>query len=112
MSGGRLKQIFTDTDMRCNHDGLYAIAKKEGIDITKLQEGEYVAFFNSRRTHLKIAAAHYVIASKRAPDGRFYDLACITEVVRAFHNTGQVDYNAALKKRLTELLEKKRRGND
>lgn len=108
-NGGKLKQIFTDVDMRCSHDGLAIVAKKGQIDITKLNEGEYVAFFNAKKNHLKIAAAHHVIASKRAPQGRFYDMACITEVVRAFHNTGKVDYEAALKKRLVELLERKRK---
>lgn len=106
-SGGRLIQVFQDVDMRQNFDGLQALAKKHKVDITKLKEGEYVAFFNSRRTYLKLAAGNNVIASRRMEGGRFYDLSCIVGVVRAFHNTGEIDYERSLKARLEEMLSKK-----
>lgn len=107
-AGGRILQIFQDVDMRQHFDGLEELAKKEGkISIKDLKEGEYVVFFNTRRTYLKMAAAHNVLACRRMEGGRFYDMSAIKLVVQAFHNTGEIQYERALKERLTELLAKK-----
>jgi hypothetical protein len=103
-AGGVILQVFQDTDLRCGHDGLAKVASKEKLALHNLEDGEYVCFFNSHRTGLKIAAAGHVIAYKKSPEGRFYDMACIQDVVRAFHNTGRIDYDEALKTRLTKLL--------
>lgn len=93
--------------MRMNFDGLGDLAKKHKVDIRKLREGEYVAFFNTRRTYLKLAAANNVIACRRMDSGRFYDLGCIVGIVRAFHNTGDIQYDRELKKHLEDMLKKK-----
>lgn len=105
--GGRILQIFQDVDMRQHFDGLEELVAKSKLSLRKLKEGEYIVFFNSRRTYLKLAAAHGVIASRRMEGGRFYDLSCIKLVVQAFHNSGEIAYERALKTRLVELLEKK-----
>lgn len=107
MKGGRLIQVFQDVDMRMHHDGLQQLASKHKIDIRKLGIGDYVAFFNSKRTYLKLAAANGVIASRRMDGGRFYDLTCILGVVRAFHNTGEIQYERELKANLLKVLAKK-----
>lgn len=112
MKGGTIIQIFQDVDLRCSHDGLTDVAKKEKVNLSKLNEGEYVVFFNSKRTHLKIAAAHGTIAYRRSEHGRFFDVSCIVAVVRAFHNTGRLDYDAALKERLDELLKRRAHVSD
>lgn len=105
--GGRLKQAFQDIDMRLSFDGLTELAKKAGIDLNQLEPGEYVAFFNANRNYLKVAAANNVIASRRLPHGRFYDLTCIRGIIEAFQNTGKIDYDTVLKGKLTKLLERK-----
>lgn len=105
--GGRIVQVFTSTDMRCQHDGLYEIAHKNSLDLDTLEPGEYVAFFNNRRNMLKIAAANNVIASRKLPNGRFYDLSCIEGIIRAFHNDGKIDYDTVLRKKLETILERK-----
>jgi hypothetical protein len=107
LHGGKILQVFEDADLRCSHDGLGEIALKSKIKLKELEEGEYVVFFNTTRTHLKIAAAHNVIAHSKMEHGRFYDLGCIQNVVRAFHNTGRIEYDEALKERLEELLRRK-----
>lgn len=107
--GGRLIQAFKDIDMRLSFDGLAEITKKAGINMETLKPGEYVAFFNTARTYLKIATSNNVIASRRMPHGRFYDLTCIRGVVEAFQNTGSIDYDKVLKVKLEKMLESKKR---
>lgn len=102
--GGRIVQVFQDCDLRCSHMGLSEIAKKAKIDLGKLAPGEYVVFFNTSRTHVKIAAAFGTLAHRRSEHGRFFDASCIVSVVRAFHNTGRLDYDEAIKDRLLSLL--------
>lgn len=110
MTAGKIIQIFQDVDMRQSFDGLYFVAKKEKVDIKTLGVGEYVVFFNTAKTYLKLAAANNVIAARRMERGRFYDLGAIVGVVRAFHNTGEMRYEVALKDRLVDLLARKKRG--
>ncbi len=105
--GGRLIQAFKDIDMRLSFTGLTEVASKAGIELSDLKPGEYVAFFNTTRTYLKIAASNNVIASRKMPHGRFYDLTCIRGVVEAFQNTGAIDYDKVLQGKLTKLLEKR-----
>lgn len=107
MSGGKIIQIFQDADLRCSHEGLALIADKEKVNIKELKEGEYVVFFNTKRTMLKVAAAHNTIAHTKTEMGRFFDVSCIVNVVRAFHNTGKLDYSKALKEHLEKLLARK-----
>ena len=107
MKGGKVRRYFPDSDMRMSHDGLTEHAKKEGFDLSSLRPGQYVVFFNKDRTHLKLAGAYGTITSKRSEHGRFFDLTCINEVVESFNNTGKIDYDAALEKKLHELLARK-----
>lgn len=105
--GGRLIQAFRDIDMRLAFDGLTDVCKKAGIELKSLKPGEYVAFFNSKRTYLKLATANNVIASRRMDHGRFYDLTCINGIIEAFQNTGKIDYDKVLRNKLTEMLGRK-----
>ncbi len=104
MAFAKVIQVFSETDMRQSFDGLGRVAKKAKVDLETLDHGEYVVFFNRKRTYLKIAAANQVLACHRTEAGRFHDLTCILAVVRTFHEKGEVDYDGALKTRLTKLL--------
>jgi hypothetical protein len=108
--GGKVKRYFPNVDMRMGHDGLKEYAKKEAnLDLDGLKPGEYVAFFNAAKTILKLGCANGVIATKKSEHGRFFDATCITQVVEAFNNTGKIDYDAVVAKKLEQLLERRSR---
>lgn len=103
-TGGRLVQAFAAVDLRLGHMGLTRLAAKHGLRVEVLNTGEYVAFFNARCNKLKILTCNDVIAYRRLPKGRFFDLSCINGIVRAFHNHGSIDYDSVLKNKLETLL--------
>ena len=76
--------------------------------VETLNSGEYVAFFNGARNKLKLLTANNVLAYRKLPKGSFYDLTCISGIVRAFHNPGTIDYDSILKEKLEALLAKRK----
>jgi hypothetical protein len=107
VSKDRVLQVFLNSDMRCNEPGLTIIAKKNGIDATKLQIGQYLIFINRSQTMLKVFAFGRVIASYRSPHGRLEPLMLV-EIPKAFKGVG-MNFDAPLKAALFELLKKYRR---
>ena len=61
----------TPVDMRCGHDGLFAIVKRWGLDPFS---GDLFAFVGKRRDRVKILVWHrggFVLLYKRLERGRF-----------------------------------------
>lgn len=55
-SAGRIAQVILNVDLRNSHDGLMAQARKEGVDFSRLQPGQYVVFINERMDKFKLLA--------------------------------------------------------
>lgn len=108
----RAIQIFLDSDLRCSHDGLAMIAKKEKIDVSKLEPGEYVIFVNSAKDKCKVYAAFNVVAYLKPPKGHKIEMKVIQLIPVAFAATGRIDYDKALKELLEKELTWKGRNND
>lgn len=98
----RILQVFLDSDLRCGHEGLEAVAKKHKIAVKDLDPGQYVVFVNSARDRIKIFAASHVIAYLKAPVGKI-DMRTISLIPQAFEGKGRFNYDEALK----ELIKKK-----
>src|SRR5204862_105846 len=96
-------------DLRNGHDGLTAIAKDEGVDVSKLSEGEYVIFINAERNKLKMFAAHNVVAYYKTRPGEVLDMRTIALIPRAFTGSGRINYDEALKETVEGLLARRRR---
>lgn len=108
----KLIHVFFDTDMRCRHDGLLARAKKErGFNRSDLGPGDMLAFINTKRDRIMVLAGldeddtYGVLGYYRSPHGRIDELA-IQYIPDAFAG-GQINYNQALRKALTQRLAKK-----
>jgi hypothetical protein len=108
-AGGRVVQVFSNTDMRNGHDGLAAIAKEAGIDVAQLERGHYVVFINTHRTQIKMFAAYNVVASYKARAGEVLNLNTIPLIIRSFNGSGVIKYDEALKQAVEEALSRKRR---
>lgn len=91
-------RYFANADLRCMHDGLADICKKNGIDVTKLKRGEFVFFANSRFDRLKIYCANNVICYVKAPHGRLS--ADAIKYLPLTFNGSEFNYNSAVSKAL------------
>lgn len=105
----RVLQCFLNADLRCGHNGLSALSRQNGIDITKLRPGQYVLFINSKKDKLKLYACNNVLAYLRLPAGGRLNMAAIQLIPRAFQNTGRIDYDKALREVLLTALARQRR---
>jgi hypothetical protein len=101
----RVVRFFPDSDMRCQHDGLAAIAALQGIDVWNLKPGEFVVFANKSRLGLKIFAPGRVLCYLRSPDGNPLEMRTISLIPR-FFNGDEFRYDPAVKHLLTEGAKK------
>jgi hypothetical protein len=99
----KLLELFLNVDLRCAHDGLAMVAKKRGIDVKKLEPGQYVMFINCEKNRLKLFAANNIIAYLKLPHGKI-DMRTLQLIPQAFHASGKIDYDSALKKILMKEL--------
>jgi hypothetical protein len=103
----RVLQVFLNADLRCAHAGLSKLAQRSNLDVRKLENGQYILFLNAAKDRLKMFAANNVVAYFKAPQGTRIDLRVLSELPRVFNGTS-IDYDAALRKTLTQALERKR----
>lgn len=104
----RVIQCYLNSDLRNGHEGLTALAKKNGIHTGKLEAGQYVVFINSRKDRLKLYAANNVVAYLKLEDGRKIDLNTIRLIPQVFNGSGKIDYDRALRETLETALRLKR----
>lgn len=99
----RVIRFFRDADLRCGHDGLREMAKKEGIDPWTLEPGEFLVFANNRQNKLKIYAPGNVLCYVKSPDDRRIDLNIVRLIPRFFNGT-EFNYDAAVREVLKGKL--------
>lgn len=92
----RIIRYFPDSDLRCGHEGLREVAKKNGVDPWELAPGEFLVFANHLKNKMKIYAPGNVIAYLKSPDNRRIDLDVVRLIPRFFNGT-QFNYDAAVK---------------
>jgi hypothetical protein len=103
----QLISVFPRTDLRCGHDGLTTLARKAKRDPSTLAPGQFMVFINNSQSAFKMFAANNTLVYYRSPRGRI-DINTIRHIPNCF-NGNALNYNAALKKSLTELLARKKR---
>lgn len=96
--GNRIIRYYSNIDMRCAHNGLKEIAKKDRIYLSLLKPGEFVVFLNSRQTVMKIYTAGETIVHVKVPQGRINP--GVISLIPHFFNGKRFDYNAALTHKL------------
>lgn len=102
--------VFVGVDMRGQHGGLSKLAKSKGIDLRNLGVGEAVVFISRDRMRIKTVSYNGVLAYIKAADPkRPFDLSSINEFAKAFRPNGTMDYDKALKARLTKTLKLNRK---
>lgn len=104
----RVVRIFFNADFRCQHDGLYKVAKAKKVDIFNLREHEAVVFINNARNKVKMFTSSGVLAYLRLEGSNKVDAATIAEIPRAFSGNIKVAYNRALQKTLKERMPARR----
>lgn len=98
-------RFFPESDLRCSHDGLYKIAKKNGIEVSNLNPGEFLVFANAAQSMLKIYAPGNIIAFIKHPLKHKIDFNVVRYIPRFFNGT-EFNYDATLKKIFENKLEK------
>lgn len=96
-------RFFPNSDLRCSHEGLRAVAKENGIDPWGLSAGEFLVFANTSQTMMKIYAPGNIIAFLRHPLRHRIDLSLVQYIPRFFNGT-EFNYEGAMKKMLTQKL--------
>ena len=102
----RIIRVFLNVSMINGHDGLHAVAKKEKVDLGKLEPGELVIFLNERADKLKVYGANDVYAYYRSPKGRL-QAEMIQNIPKSFSG-GRINFDEAVKTALLDLLAKKK----
>lgn len=100
----KIIQVFFDADMRNGHDGLVALARKSDLNIQTLESGTFAVFINGKQNMIKLYAPNNVIAFYRAPAHSKVELRTIPLIVKSFHATRGLDYDAALKTVIEQRL--------
>lgn len=96
---------FPDTDMRCSHAGLKAIALKKKKDPANLKKGDFLLFTNTRLTVGKLFATSEILVHIRPESGRI-DPATIKHFPKHFNGT-TLNYKGALKDRIEKYWKEK-----
>jgi hypothetical protein len=107
----RVLHILENTDMRARHEGLRDFAKKNKVDISKMNEGDIVVFLNAKKDRLMCLVVlpeeetFGFLGYYRSPHGRVPPEA-LEFIPRAFGGSG-FNMNASIRAGLTKLLAKK-----
>lgn len=107
-AGTRVIQVFLDADLRSGHLGLTTLAKKNGLEISSLMNGQFIVFINRKKTMMKCFVAGNTISHTKRDR---IDLNAIRYLPQAFGSNGEISYDAALEKSLRDRLEKGRAGD-
>lgn len=92
----RLLRYYPNTDLRNSHHGLGLIAKKDGLDLTKLKYGDYVVFINTAKTDMKMYAPGNIVAHVKMERGMKINERSI-RLVPQYFSGGQIHYSDALR---------------
>ncbi len=92
----RLLRYYPNTDLRNSHHGLSLIAKKDGLNLSKLPLGDYVVFINNQRTDMKMYAPGNIVAHVKMEKGMKINERAI-RLVPKFFSGGQIHYSDALR---------------
>lgn len=99
----KIVRYFPNTFIGNGHLGLSKIAAREGVNISKLDPGEYVIFVNKAQTALKMFCMGRVIAHLKMPEGTKLDSRVIALLPR-FFNGKSIDYDSAIRRVLQAEL--------
>lgn len=100
----KIVRFFPEVDMRNGHDGLRALARKEGVNVDSLGAGEYALFLNRSQRMVKMFASGNVIAFLK--HSKKLDPRTIALIPRYF-NGAKINYNAALEAVLKKEFSRK-----
>lgn len=109
----RLLYVIPEADFRCRHYGLWELAKKKGVDPTKLNKGDIIAFLNNSKDMIAVIAVTGeadsvgVLAYYRSPHGRIEPHAI--QFIPEVFGGGVLDMRKATAKALQKLVPVKRR---
>lgn len=92
----RVKQIFLNTDLRCQHRGLSLLAAKRKCNLDKLEPGEHVAFVNRRKDRVKLYSANGLLSYLKSD--RPLDLRAIASIPEAFGKSLKLKYASGIRK--------------
>lgn len=108
MSQPKVKFAFSNVSMALGHDGLAIIAKKFGVKMETLTNGECILFINRQRDKLKlIDGTGVVMGYIRIPKGRVLPVEAIQYVAQAFSRSGKLDVDKAVKSYVIDKLKKR-----
>ncbi len=90
----RVIRFFPETCMSNGHQGLKAMAEKNGIKLSSLDRGEFLLFMNKSQTAVKLYTRGNLIAHYRG-DHKI-DIRTLTMLPRYFNGV-DIDYRGAVK---------------
>lgn len=98
----RVLQAFHNVDFRYGHDGIFNVCKEKGIDLSKMEKGNVVIFFNTSMNSMKIAFSHEDIFYHREPHK--LEIRALDKIMDRLNANGKISYPEALKDFISERL--------
>lgn len=100
---GRIAHFFLDVDMRCGHEGLFDLVKKNKI---KLVENDFIVFMNTARTIIKMFCQGKEVILHYKNDNRVLDPGIIPHLPK-YCNGEKLNVDGAIKDHLSALMKRK-----
>jgi hypothetical protein len=96
----KLVRYVPDADLRQGYTGL-----NKKVPMSKLKQGEFVAFVNRARNKIKLCTQNDLVAYLRMPRGTKIDPRVIQYLPTAFNGT-EIDYDKAMEASLRKSFPK------
>ncbi len=99
----KLAHFFLDVDMRCSHEGLWALLKKNKI---KVGSDEFVIFMNRSRTKIRMFCGTKEALLSYQKDNRVIDPGVIRYLPK-YAGGKELDIDGAMREYLKDVLKRK-----
>lgn len=105
----KLLHIFWETDMRCSHEGLKAVAKKKRFPLSDMKQGDCVVFVNRQLTRVKMFASGTKCMLYIAEGNKRIEPDTIRLLPGYIVGGAELDYLGALQESINQRLAKRAR---
>jgi hypothetical protein len=104
----KIVRVFLDTNLSLQHNGLFMLAAKNKVNLTKLDLGEHVVFVNKALNKVKVYSCGGIVSYMRRDDGQRIDLGLISHIPTCFDKQLRLDWEKAAALSLDQKLKNKK----
>lgn len=99
----KIIRYIPEANLRGGYDSLRILAKKSGIDLLNIGQGEFVVFVNRKKDKMKVATQNDVVAYHRTHNGNKINPLVISRLPKYFSG-GVISYEGAIKETILQAF--------